>query len=260
MLALSSTGAQASARARMATACSHETVNAGFENVTARFVLHGKVSCAEAHRTMRAYARAIADGRCTSEICTEVVFAGGWTCSATIPALQRPNIPLWSCTRSGASFDVFKVTIAAGDQARWHAVAVRARFPTYRPKQTLSLKLSLLKLSPCTASTSFLTANYGNPTSSRGPHVHVYESSPQICGNPGEASPVTTAIVNGEKVEVFVYCNLPAQKCTINDGFHNGFLLLFRERGVKQTTIGLDSSHVSLSDFLRVARSFVRVS
>src|SRR5450755_943186 len=116
-LAPIATGAPAMGGGRIATACSNETVNPGFRNVSARFVLHGGVSCTEAHRTMRAYARAIADGRCTSEICTEVVFAGGWTCSATIPALQRPNRPIWGCERSGASFDVYKATRQSGAPA-----------------------------------------------------------------------------------------------------------------------------------------------
>src|SRR5450755_3204435 len=116
-LAPIATRAPAMGGGRIATACSNETVNPGFGNVSARFVLHGGVSCTEAHRTMRAYARAIADGRCTSEICTEVVFAGGWTCSATIPALQRPNRPIWGCERSGASFDVYKATRESGAPA-----------------------------------------------------------------------------------------------------------------------------------------------
>jgi len=116
-LAPIATGAPAMGGGRIATACSNETVNPGFRNVSARFVLHGGVSCTEAHRTMRAYARAIADGRCTSEICTEVVFAGGWTCSATIPALQRPNRPIWGCERSGASFYVYRATRQSGAPA-----------------------------------------------------------------------------------------------------------------------------------------------
>lgn len=77
VLALTSTGAQATGSARIATACSNETVNAGFGNVTGRFVLHRNVSCREAHRTMQAYARAIADGRCTSEICSGVSASQG---------------------------------------------------------------------------------------------------------------------------------------------------------------------------------------
>jgi hypothetical protein len=259
VLALVSTAAQATDRGRIATACSNETVNAGFGNVTVRFVLHGKVSCTEAHRTMRAYARAIADGRCTSEICTEVVFAGGWTCSATIPVLQRPNLPIWGCERRGASFDVYKVIRGAGNQPSWHTVALQSAFPVYRPRQTLGLKLSLLKLTPCSANTRFLVANYGNSGSNKGPHVHLYESSPEVCGNPGEASPVTKAAINGVNVQVSVYCNLPVQKCTIKDGFSHGFLLVFSERGAKRTAIALDSIHVSLSDFLKVARSFTKV-
>ena len=100
--------ASATGESSIASACSTESVNPGFGKVTVRFVLHGHVSCAEAHRTMRAYARAIAQGRCTTEICSEVTFPGGWTCSATIPALRRPNGPIWGCERKSASFDVYK--------------------------------------------------------------------------------------------------------------------------------------------------------
>jgi hypothetical protein len=105
MLATSAVG---SSRPSSAPACSTEGVNAGFGAVTVRFVLHGHVSCAEAHRTMRAYAPAIASGHCPTEICTEVTFPGGWTCSAPIPALLRANGPIWGCERKNASFDVYK--------------------------------------------------------------------------------------------------------------------------------------------------------
>lgn len=58
---------------------------------------------------MRRYARAIDQGRCPTEICTQVTFPGGWTCSTAIPTQQGPHRPTWSCDRPGASFDVYKV-------------------------------------------------------------------------------------------------------------------------------------------------------
>src|SRR4029079_17114860 len=44
---------------RLATACANQTANFGANarTLTLRFVLHGNVTCREAHRTMRAYAR-----------------------------------------------------------------------------------------------------------------------------------------------------------------------------------------------------------
>lgn len=88
--------------------CSKETINI-HGKMTVRFVLHGHVTCREARRTMRRYARAIVQGRCPTEICTQVTFPGGWTCSTAIPTQQGPHRPTWSCDRPRASFDVYKV-------------------------------------------------------------------------------------------------------------------------------------------------------
>lgn len=109
MASLASVPGQAATRHRLSSAaCSNETINV-FGKVAVRFVLHGQVSCGEARRTMRAYALAIVKGRCPTEICTEVTFPGGLTCSTAVRTLQGPNRPTWGCERSGASFDVYKV-------------------------------------------------------------------------------------------------------------------------------------------------------
>jgi len=139
----------------------------------------------------------------------------------------------------------------------WHKIARRAKFPVYRPRQTLGLNLAGLVLDR----DGCLLADWGKPTfSSQGPHFGVFELAGTImCGQAGVATQVATAVVNRVRLQVLVQC--PTwPKCTIKDGETKGeFLLFLPERGAKHYTIQLDSAHVSLSDFLKVARSFTRV-
>jgi len=99
----------AKAGAGAAAHCSNATIRGGSNvaTLTYRFVLKGHVTCAEAHRTMRAYVRALVAGRCPTRICTQVLFPGGWTCSATSTVEQRAGSPLGGCDRRNASFQVF---------------------------------------------------------------------------------------------------------------------------------------------------------
>jgi hypothetical protein len=146
---------------------------------------------------------------------------------------------------------------AANSPATWHKIAQRSRFPVYRPTKTLGLKLSglVLERDGC------LLAGWGKPPfSSKGRHFGLYEpGNSSICGQPGVATPVGKTIIAGVKVDVFVQC-LAWPKCTVKDGETKGrFLLFVPERGGGHYTIQLQSSHVSLSNFLKVARSFTRV-
>ena len=112
-LALLSSGAQATEHASAAAVgCTTVTVNYhnGFGNVTYRFVLQGRVSCGEAHRTMQAYAHAITQGRCPSRICTQVTFPGGWTCSTASSVEIKEGAAIAGCNRRGASFRVYKAS------------------------------------------------------------------------------------------------------------------------------------------------------
>jgi hypothetical protein len=96
--------------ARLAVACADQTdtFGAGLKPLTVRFLLHGNVTCREAHRTMRAYARAVAAGRCPTRICAQVRFAGGWQCAARSAAESRRDGVLGGCSRLRASFDFYK--------------------------------------------------------------------------------------------------------------------------------------------------------
>ena len=70
---------------------------------------------------------------------------------------------------------------------------------------------------------------------------------------------VASAEVNGVTVPVEVYCRLSGPKCTVEDGFANGFHLELRRAGPKQPMIAIYSARVSLEDLLRVARSLTAV-
>lgn len=111
-LAIMAIGASTTVGAKTASACPAQTTNDAIGRTWSwRVVVHGRVSCTEAIRTNLAYIRAVREGRCPSEICTEVTFPGGWTCSSVIPALERELAPVVSgCERTGASFDVDKVS------------------------------------------------------------------------------------------------------------------------------------------------------
>jgi hypothetical protein len=148
--------------------------------------------------------------------------------------------------------------VAAGDlAARWSAVAQRAAFPVYRPLQTLGLRFDGVELA---RDTGCLTASWGNPQSSTGPHFAIDEpANTSRCGQPGVAKQVATTTINGVKVGVLVQCSA-WPKCTVKDGEMNGeFLLFVPEHVSKQYAIQLESRHISLAHFLEIAKSFTRV-
>jgi hypothetical protein len=147
---------------------------------------------------------------------------------------------------------------AAGNvAATWSTTAQRAAFPVYRPLQTLGLRFDGVRLARYTGC---LTAGWGNPQSYAGPHFGIDEpGDTSRCGQPGVATPVATATINGVKVKVLVQC--PAwPKCTVKDGETDGVLLLFvPERAGKHYAIQLDSRHISVAHFLEIAKSFTSV-
>jgi hypothetical protein len=144
----------------------------------------------------------------------------------------------------------------ANNGANWQTIARRAGFPVYRPTQTLGLTRTGLTLS----TSGCLIASYDDPRSRNGQQFGFDEpGASQSCGQPGIANQVAAASINGIKVEVLVQCRA-FPKCTINDGVTNGFLLFVPERRPKNYTIQLQSKHMSLAHFLKVAESFTKVT
>jgi sugar lactone lactonase YvrE len=138
----------------------------------------------------------------------------------------------------------------------WHQAAQRVRFPVYRPRHTLALTPT----GPTINESGCLLAGWGKPRSRRGPHLGLYEpANTAQCGQPGIANQVATAHIHGRRAPVLAQCQR-VPRCSVRDGETSGELLMFvPERGPAHYTIQLQSTHVSLRDFVKVARSFVRV-
>jgi hypothetical protein len=144
----------------------------------------------------------------------------------------------------------------AGD-VTWQQAAARLHAPVYRPRVTLGIRPQTLAIN----SGGCLIGGWGSTKTQKGPHFSVDEPgvTPQ-CGQPGEAVQVSSATIHAKKVAVTVQCpHLP--HCTVHDGETDGVFIMFvPERGAPHYVIQLDSSHVSLHGFVRIAQSFVRVS
>ena len=149
--------------------------------------------------------------------------------------------------------------VAATDP--WGAANARLSYPIYKPTQTLGYKISSFGYQPCPGgrSKASLYATYGTYKGillSKTVGFGLFEGSPQICSNPAEWTAHGTQLIGGVKASVGVYCDVP-KRCSLAQGVKNGFILLWK-RG--QTRIQMDSSHLTLAQLLRVARSLKPVS
>jgi hypothetical protein len=139
----------------------------------------------------------------------------------------------------------------------WQQAAARLHAPVYRPRVTLGIKPQTLVINQG----GCLIGAWGSTKTQKGPHLGIDEPgvTPQ-CGQPGEADRVSTAVIHGKRVPVLVQCvHIP--HCTIHDGETDGVFIIFvPESGAKDYVIQLGSSHVTLRNLVRVARSFVRVT
>ena len=152
------------------------------------------------------------------------------------------------------------VTAAAGGDP-WVVAHSRLSYPIYKPAQTLGYKVSSFGYQPCPGgkSKSSLYATYGTYkgvllSKTRG--FGIFEGSPAICSNPAGWTPHGTELIGGVKASLGVYCDLP-KHCSLAQGVQNGYILLWK-RG--RTRIQMDSSHLTLAQLLRVARSLAPVS
>jgi hypothetical protein len=151
--------------------------------------------------------------------------------------------------------DTFGASVASS-ATNWQTIARRAGFPVYRPTRTLGLTLTDLTLS----TSGCLIASYETPRSANSPQFGFDEpGASESCGQPGIANQVAAASINGIKVEVLVQCRA-VPNCTVKDGVKNGFLLFVPERKPKHYSIQLQSKHMSLAHFLKVAKSFAKVT
>ena len=135
------------------------------------------------------------------------------------------------------------------------------KFPLYQPTVTLGFKPTLDGPFPCGyGGIETVGARYRKGSGKQAPVIGLSESYPAICGNDGESVTVDKVDINGVSYPLRVYCYSPGPRCTVRDGFKNGFALYLREPGPTRTRIQTSSRYVSLDDFLKVVRSLTRVA
>jgi hypothetical protein len=139
----------------------------------------------------------------------------------------------------------------------WQTAASRVAFPIYRPTETLGFVLGSVDVEVCGDSgNTAVRARYSRSTAVFG----FEEDYPQACGDAGERITVSRADINGVSALVQVFCRLGGPKCTVEDGFRNGFLLEFPAPGPKRMLMVMYSTRVALADLLKVARSLTKVT
>jgi hypothetical protein len=173
----------------------------------------------------------------------------------------RPNA--WRRTLPLALAAVALVAFASAALAEpdpWQQAAARVEFPIYRPAVTLGFAPGPVVVERCGDSgNTWVRASYSEGSGDRKAVFGFDESYPRHCGDAGERMTVTSADINGVVVPVAVYCYSPGPKCTVADGFANGFHIELRPPGAKTPMIGVYTARVALPDLLRMVRSLTRV-
>ena len=143
----------------------------------------------------------------------------------------------------------------------WKTAQARLSYPIFAPTQTLGYKISGFGYQPCPGghSKSSIYATYGTYKGillSKTKGFGIFEGSPAICSDHAEFTPHGTRLIGGVKATLGVYCDVP-RECSIAQGVKNGYILLWT-RG--KTRIQMDSSHLTLAQFLKVAGSLKPVT
>jgi hypothetical protein len=161
------------------------------------------------------------------------------------------------CAAALAALSAVPAADAGAPSLTWQQAAARLHAPVYRPRVTVGIKPQTLAINQG----GCLIGGWGSTKTQKGPHFSIDEPgiTPR-CGQPGEAVRVATTIIHAKKVTVLVQCrHLP--HCTAHDGETDGVFIMFvPEKGARQYVIQLESSHLSLRNLEKVARSFVRVT
>ena len=147
---------------------------------------------------------------------------------------------------------------AGGDQ--WAAARARLSYPIYKPTQTLGYKVSGFGYQPCPGGKrrSSIFATYGTYKGvllSKTKGFGIFEGSPAICSDHAVFTSHGTRLIGGVKATLGVYCD-ETTTCPLSQGVKNGFILLWK-RGM--TRIQMDSAHLTLAQFLKVASSLTPV-
>jgi len=145
-----------------------------------------------------------------------------------------------------------------GGPSKWDNIQVGITYRLYQPKVKLHLKQNSVKTQDCgPGKEPWVAASYGSKK--RG--FSIYEGHP-ICSDPGESTRISNPRIMGVKAYLGVYCD-STQKCTKSQGLKNGFLLTWNARPSspykKNTSIQLNSQHLTLAELMKVVRGLRKV-
>lgn len=92
--------------AESASRCTPQVVHTAIGPTRMRFVLHGRVTCATAHRVVRNY---FAEGvaKCQGSGCW-ITLPSGWQCETSSGETTRQTGHITTCARDGATIDTYK--------------------------------------------------------------------------------------------------------------------------------------------------------
>jgi hypothetical protein len=172
--------------------------------------------------------------------------------------LARKSIVVAALAVFGVSATLASAAAAADP---WAAAQKRLSYPIYEPTQTLDHRVSSFGYQPCPGgkSRSSIFATYGSYKGvlmSKTKGFGIFEGSPAICSDHAEFWPQGTRTIGGVKATLGVYCDVP-KHCSLAQGVANGYILLWK-RG--KTRIQMDSAHITLAQFLKVASSLKPVA
>jgi hypothetical protein len=146
---------------------------------------------------------------------------------------------------------------ASSASVSWPKLADTFNWPVLRPAATAGLRAGQMSVAPqvCMASKRYQAydATYG---SAPGRWFQLFVAKGQLCGNPPAAVRVTHVTVDGRSVPVSVWRS-GAKRPTLADGYRQGMTLTWK-RGA--TAISIESTHLHLSEVVRIARSLAPVS
>jgi hypothetical protein len=157
----------------------------------------------------------------------------------------------------------------SGAPSKWENIQVGLTYRLYKPGNTLGFKLNKLKTIDCgQGQDDWVAATYGGYKGilgSKAKGFALYEGHP-ICSDPAESTAIKgdpPVRIMGAAVRVGVYCS-PPKKCTVDQGVKNGFTLTWKAKPSspykKNTSMQLDSSHLTLVQVLKIAAKLKKAS
>jgi hypothetical protein len=175
---------------------------------------------------------------------------------------MRPRVPVLALIIGLALLGVAAPAQAQLTPSTFDQAAASFPYPVWKPARTLGMRASFSEDVCGYGNTPQLAkVIYRKPHSQR--QLAIWEASPDMCGNPGEAEVVRRVRIRGVRANVWVNCFTPACHVKVSDGFRHGYLVTARlparrsanTEKARRTVIQAMAGHMRLPAVLRMLRS-----